>query len=84
MNLPTNYRVNLSRQPVERRVKKNGASLHWLLQKKPVFDFNHQTFDQYFDEYYKLDFEDIIGDMPCGFKYRNVMPNSFGLSVDEV
>jgi protein KRI1 len=55
-----------------------------VAKKKPVFDFNHQTFDQYFDEYYKLDFEDIVGDMPCRFKYRNVMPNNFGLSVDEV
>lgn len=56
-----------------------------ISKEKPKFDPNvHQSYKAYIDQYYALDYEDMIGDQPCRFKYRNVMPNDYGLSVDEI
>ncbi|XP_078487987.1 protein KRI1 homolog [Ciona intestinalis] len=64
--------------------RKKSAFYEAVAKEKPKFNPDEKSFSEYLDEYYAMDFEDLIGDMPCRFKYRKVAENNFGLTTDEI
>ncbi|KAF7998317.1 hypothetical protein HCN44_009715 [Aphidius gifuensis] len=88
-NMDADYYTNrmFQKELIESSKKKRKRSkfAEMIAQDKPQFDPKvHTSLKKFIEMYYDLDYEDMIGDTPCKFKYRKVEPNDYGLTVEEI
>lgn len=75
--------IKKATKALKKAVKKL-SSEHEQEQETEDGKYEKARLSKYMEELYNMDYEDLIGDIPCRFKYQTVEANTFGLSIDEI
>ncbi|PQQ09373.1 protein kri1 [Prunus yedoensis var. nudiflora] len=73
-----------AREKVLKLKKENVVSEEGKQEKKRKLALLERAKKEMMDEYYKLDYEDTIGDLKTRFKYAKIKRNRYGLSTAEI
>ena len=69
----------------KKKKNRHNKNAELSLKEKPKFDPEmYSSYQEYIDRYYALDYEDMIGDLPCRFRLRKSVANDYGLTIEEV
>ncbi|XP_075497042.1 protein kri1 isoform X2 [Primulina tabacum] len=68
----------------ENELLEDGRNQSKRSKKRKPSEIEKAVREQLMEEYYKLDYEDTVGDLKTRFKYRPVKPRRYGLTPDQI
>ncbi|XP_073288138.1 protein kri1-like [Primulina huaijiensis] len=68
----------------ENELLEDGCNESKRSKKRKPSEIEKAVREQLMEEYYKLDYEDTVGDLKTRFKYRPVKPRRYGLTPDQI
>lgn len=69
-------KLKVDEEPIDEETSNN--------KKIPKYNPAMGSFEKYIDEYYSLDCEDVVSGVPTRYTYNKVLPNDYGLTIEEV
>jgi len=75
----------LSKMMSKRRKRRKKSAFHEAIEaEKPIFNPKDFDFSEFLDKHYQMDCADMIGEDKIKFKYRQVQPQTYGLTTHEI
>ncbi|KAI9230051.1 MAG: KRI1-like family-domain-containing protein [Piptocephalis tieghemiana] len=87
LDMDADYAEDTSQSPQTSAPSSSSSTRPMSVKQRLKSDKNRLTkreFQDYIEEFYQLDYEDTIGDLPTRFRYASVDPLTYGLTPEEI